>query len=160
MRSAANVSTNGSPDRLATVVEAADILGITPDAVRSRLRRGTLKPSPERGEDGEVLVIMPAPRSADQSGDQSETVSDKSIDQSADKSATDRDSSSTVPLVPRTRNGRYAERGMAGTPNEEWPRMTRTAARHGSARIREPAESAVRSPRSAARGPQSAFISF
>jgi len=103
MRSAANVSTNGSPDRLATVVEAADILGITPDAVRSRLRRGTLKPSPERGEDGEVLVIMPAPRSADQSGDQSETVSDKSIDQSADKSATDRDSSSTVPLVDEMR---------------------------------------------------------
>jgi hypothetical protein len=95
MRSADNASANGSTERLATVVEAAEILGITPDAVRSRLRRDTLKRSPERGEDGEVLVVMPAPRN----GDQSETVSDQSTDQSVDQSATDRDGSPTVALV-------------------------------------------------------------
>jgi hypothetical protein len=96
MRSAADTST----DRLATVVEAADILGITPDAVRSRLRRGTLKRSPERGEDGEVLVSMPAPKNSDQSSDKSETVSDRS----ADQSATDRDASPTVALVEALRD--------------------------------------------------------
>ena len=37
-----------------TVVEAAAILGVTPDAVRSRLRRGTL--TKEVGEDGTVYV--------------------------------------------------------------------------------------------------------
>jgi hypothetical protein len=99
MRSPANGSTNGSTDRLATVVEAAEILGITPDAVRSRLRRGTLKRSPERGEDGEVLVVMPTPRNADQSDDKLETVSDQSTDQSEDQSSTDRDASPTVALV-------------------------------------------------------------
>jgi hypothetical protein len=101
MRSAANGSTNASTDRLATVVEAAEILGITPDAVRSRLRRDTLKRSSKRGEDGAVLVVMPAPKNADQSGNQSETVSDQSTDQSVDQSATDRDASPTVALVER-----------------------------------------------------------
>ena len=85
-----NGSSKGSPDRLATVVEAAEILGITPDAVRSRLRRGTLKRSPERGEEGEVLVVLPAP---------SRTSADQSDDQSGDQSATDRDASPTVALV-------------------------------------------------------------
>jgi hypothetical protein len=99
MRPVYDASTNGSPDRLATVVEAAEILGITPDAVRSRLRRGTLKRSPERGEDGEVLVVMPAPKNADQS----ETVSDQSLGQLEDQSATDRDASLTVPLVEEMR---------------------------------------------------------
>jgi hypothetical protein len=99
MRPVSDASTNGSTDRLATVVEAAEILGITPDAVRSRLRRGTLKRSTERGEDGEVLVVMPGPRNGDQSIDQSETVADQSSDQSSDQSATDRDASPTVALV-------------------------------------------------------------
>jgi hypothetical protein len=103
MRSSADASTNGSPDRLATVVEAAEILGITPDAVRSRLRRGTLKRSPERGEEGEVLVVMPAPKNTDQSGDKSETDSDQSTDQSGDQSSTGRDASPTVPLVEEMR---------------------------------------------------------
>src|SRR5215210_8523765 len=93
MRSVSDASSNGLSDRLATVVEAAEILGITPDAVRSRLRRGTLQRSPERGEDGEVLVVMPAPRNADQS----ETV----YDQSGDQSPTDREASTTVALVER-----------------------------------------------------------
>lgn len=103
MRSATNGSTDGSTDRLATVVEAAEILGITPDAVRSRVRRGTLKRSPERGEDGEVLVVMPAPKNADQSGDQSGDQSETVSDQSTDQSATDRDASPTVPLVEEMR---------------------------------------------------------
>lgn len=81
MRPAERPVTDASADRLKTVVEAAEILGITPDAVRSRLRRGTLRRSPERGEDGEVLVVLEAP--ADQSGDQSHQSSDASNEQSA-----------------------------------------------------------------------------
>jgi len=38
------------------VVEAALILGITPDAVRSRLRRGTLRR--DEAADGTVLVVL------------------------------------------------------------------------------------------------------
>ena len=78
-----NASTNQSPDRLATVVEAAEILGITPDAVRSRLRRGTLKRSPERGSDGEVLVVMPSHHK----GDQSPTVAESLVEQMASEIA-------------------------------------------------------------------------
>src|SRR5918997_2875612 len=92
-----NASANASPDRLATVVEAAEILCLTPDAVRSRFRRGTLKRSPKRGEEGEVLVTLPAPSRT--SDDQSQTVGDQSNDQSGDQSATDRDASPTVALV-------------------------------------------------------------
>ena len=101
MRPVSNASTNDATDRLATVVEAAEILGITPDAVRSRLRRGTLKRSAERGEDGEVLVVMPAPKYTDQSGDESETASDQSTDQSENRSTTDRDALPTVALIER-----------------------------------------------------------
>jgi hypothetical protein len=43
-------------DRRVTVVEAAAILGITPDAVRSRLRRGTLRK--DEAPDGTVLVAL------------------------------------------------------------------------------------------------------
>ena len=92
MRSADDTSTNGPNDRLTTVVEAAEILGITPDAVRSRLRRGTLKRSPKRGEEGEVLVILPASRNGNQSIDRSATV----YDQPSDQSATDRCSAELV----------------------------------------------------------------
>ena len=45
-----------SYDRRVTVVEAATLLGITPDAVRSRLRRGTLKRA--EAPDGTVLVVL------------------------------------------------------------------------------------------------------
>src|SRR5215210_14932 len=51
-----------STDRRVTVVEAATILSITPDAVRSRLRRGTLRK--DRGPDGEVLVVLDGDASA------------------------------------------------------------------------------------------------
>ena len=49
-------SADRSTDRLVPVVEAAAILGITPDAVRSRLRRGTL--TKEVGEDGTVYARL------------------------------------------------------------------------------------------------------
>jgi hypothetical protein len=45
-----------STDRRVTVAEAAAILGVTPDAVRSRLRRGTL--SRDEAPDGTVLVVF------------------------------------------------------------------------------------------------------
>src|SRR5215212_12048357 len=51
-----------STDRRVPVVEAATILSITPDAVRSRLRRGTLRK--DRGPDGEVLVVLDGDASA------------------------------------------------------------------------------------------------
>lgn len=43
-------------DRRLTVLEASALLGITPDAVRARLRRGTLRK--ERAEDGTLLVVL------------------------------------------------------------------------------------------------------
>ena len=49
-------SPDQSYDRRVTVVEAAAILGITPDAVRSRLRRGTLQR--DEAPDGTVLVVL------------------------------------------------------------------------------------------------------
>jgi len=45
-----------SSDRLFTVKEAGEILGISPEAVRARLKRGTLHR--ETGEDGTVLVRL------------------------------------------------------------------------------------------------------
>ena len=55
-------SSDQSTDRRVTVVEAAAMLSITPDAVRSRLRRGTLRK--DRGPDGEVLVVLDGDASA------------------------------------------------------------------------------------------------
>jgi hypothetical protein len=58
-----------------TVHEAAELLGITPEAVRARLYRGTLER--EDGEDGTVYVRLHAAQlqpHADQSPDQSELV--------------------------------------------------------------------------------------
>jgi hypothetical protein len=50
-------------------VEAATILSIMPDAVRSRLRRGTLRK--DKGPNGEVLVVLDGDASAtDRSPDQ------------------------------------------------------------------------------------------
>jgi len=56
MAQPSQTSSEQSTDRRVTVVEAATILSITPDAVRSRLRRGTLRK--DRGPDGEVLVVL------------------------------------------------------------------------------------------------------
>ncbi len=54
-----------------TVPEAAEILGTTTDAVRSRMRRGKLRR--EEGEDGTVYVILEG-READHGVDSRETV--------------------------------------------------------------------------------------
>jgi len=52
-----------------TVREASELLGITPEAVRARLFRGTLQR--ETGDDGTVFVVLHAPPRSDQSSDQS-----------------------------------------------------------------------------------------
>src|SRR5215204_5966279 len=62
MAQPSQTSSEQSTDRRVTVVEAATILSITPDAVRSRLRRGTLRK--DRGPDGEVLVVLDGDASA------------------------------------------------------------------------------------------------
>ena len=45
-----------TPTRRVTVKEAAALLDVTPDAIRARLRRGTL--GKETGPDGETLVLL------------------------------------------------------------------------------------------------------
>jgi hypothetical protein len=49
-------TTDRTTDRWLTVLEAAELLDLTPDAVRARLRRGTLRK--ERGEDGTIYVVL------------------------------------------------------------------------------------------------------
>ena len=61
--------------RRVPVIEAASILGITPDAVRSRLRRGTLPK--EVGEDGTVFVRL--------NGDGRDGRTDQSTDRPTDQ---------------------------------------------------------------------------
>jgi hypothetical protein len=56
-------STNQSTDRRVTVSEAATLLGISEDAVRSRLKRGTL--GKDKGPNGTVLVVLGRDGSAD-----------------------------------------------------------------------------------------------
>src|SRR5215208_3552764 len=60
-------------ERRLTVHEAAKVLGITPEAVRSRIQRGTL--AKEKGDDGTVYVRL--------NDDQLRTNADKQTDQSA-----------------------------------------------------------------------------
>ncbi len=60
-------SDDRSTDRRVTVLEAAAILNITPDAVRSRLRRGTLRK--DQAPDGTVLVVLDGDGLSDQSTD-------------------------------------------------------------------------------------------
>jgi hypothetical protein len=60
-------SDDRSIDRRVTVLEAAAILKITPDAVRSRLRRGTLRKDQAPG--GTVLVVLDGDGLSDQSTD-------------------------------------------------------------------------------------------
>ena len=50
-------------DQRVTVTEAALLLGLSEDAVRSRLKRGTLRK--EKAPDGTVLVVLGEDRSAD-----------------------------------------------------------------------------------------------
>jgi hypothetical protein len=74
MQSNADTSPFDRPiNRRFTVHQAAKILGITPEAVRSRIQRGTL--DKEKGDDGTVYVRL--------NDDQLRTKSDEHTDQSA-----------------------------------------------------------------------------
>ena len=62
--------TDRTTDRRVTVAQAAELLGLSEDAVRSRLKRGTL--SKEKDADGTVFVVVNGDRPAtDQVADQS-----------------------------------------------------------------------------------------
>jgi hypothetical protein len=74
--------TNKPPNQRVTVADAALLLGISEDAVRSRLRRGTLRR--ETGEDGTVFVVL----GADQPTASQRLTSDRQTDQpTTDKEA-------------------------------------------------------------------------
>ena len=70
--------TDHPTDRRVTVAQAAELLGLSEDAVRSRLKRGTL--SKEKDADGTVFVVVNGDRPAT-NGDRPET--DQTTDQSA-----------------------------------------------------------------------------
>jgi len=67
------VSDEMSVERL-SIMEAAEALGVTPDAIHKRIKRGTLKY--EKGEDGRLYVYV----------DTSTSRLDKSVDESKDES--------------------------------------------------------------------------
>jgi hypothetical protein len=69
------VEEDRSQTRRLTVAEAAEILGITVEAIRGRIKRGTL--THEKVEDGTVYVFL--------SPDQMRPVVDQSNDQTADR---------------------------------------------------------------------------
>jgi len=62
MTTNARHDTRHDTDRRVPVVEAAKLLDLTPDAIRARLRRGTLQK--ETGPDGETLVVLDADTTA------------------------------------------------------------------------------------------------
>src|SRR5215218_11169065 len=60
--------------RRVPVLVAAQLLGITPDAVRARLRRGTLPK--ETGPDGETLVVLKTDTTGDTTRQNTDTTTD------------------------------------------------------------------------------------
>jgi IS30 family transposase len=73
-------STGHDLDRALTVAEAASALGITQDAVRKRIRRGTIQG--DRDASGRVYVYVPASETVhktDQDTDQPQSASDALI---------------------------------------------------------------------------------
>ena len=66
--------------RRLSVQEAADVLGVTVDAVRGRIKRGTLAST--KGEDGSVYVLLEEGIGADQSNGESQPSYDRADDQS------------------------------------------------------------------------------
>jgi hypothetical protein len=74
----------GATDRRTTVAEAAQILGISAEAVRGRIRRGTL---PVVREGGTVYVLID--RAADErtTGDQTRTTGGQPSDRAGESSA-------------------------------------------------------------------------
>jgi len=70
-------------ERRFTVHQAAEVLGITPEAVRSRIQRGTL--AKEKGDDGTVYVRLNDDQlrtNTDEHTDQSSFIGDETVDQS------------------------------------------------------------------------------
>jgi hypothetical protein len=65
------------PKRRTTVAEAAEILGISAEAVRGRIRRGTL---PVERETGTVYVLLDSTTDRRTTGDQSRTTDDQPDD--------------------------------------------------------------------------------
>jgi excisionase family DNA binding protein len=53
-------------DRALTVAQAAEVLGVSQDAVRKRIRRGTIQSG--RDESGRVYVYVPAPETVHKTG--------------------------------------------------------------------------------------------
>ncbi|MDQ3833827.1 MAG: hypothetical protein M3315_09380 [Actinomycetota bacterium] len=85
MRSNADSSPLDQPiERRLNVHQAAEALGITPEAVRSRIQRGTL--IKEKDEDGTVYVRLNADQlganAADERTDRSSSVADETVDRS------------------------------------------------------------------------------
>ena len=66
--------------RRLSVQEAADVLGVTVDAVRGRVKRGTIAST--KGEDGSVYVLLEEGIGGDQSNGESQLSYDQSNDQS------------------------------------------------------------------------------
>jgi hypothetical protein len=64
-------------ERRTTVSEAAEILGISAEAVRGRIRRGTI---PVEREDGTVYVLIKGTERHRTTGDQSRTTGDQPSD--------------------------------------------------------------------------------
>src|ERR687890_1463880 len=66
--------------RRLSVQEAADVLGVTVDAVRGRVKRGTIAST--KGEDGSVYILLKEGIGADQSNGESQPSYDRADDQS------------------------------------------------------------------------------
>jgi hypothetical protein len=69
-------------ERRTTVSEAAEILGISAEAVRGRIRRGTI---PVEREGGTVYVLVEEPKDHRTTGDQSRTTDDRPGDRTGDR---------------------------------------------------------------------------
>ncbi len=59
-----NQTAEHTPARRVTVPDAAALLGLSEDAVRSGLKRGTLRT--EKGDDGTIFVVLSAEGPTDQ----------------------------------------------------------------------------------------------
>jgi hypothetical protein len=78
-------TTDHSADRRVTVQEAAVLLGLSEDAVRSRLKRGTL--GKEKAPDGTVYVVLGMGDSTDRPTNSQPTNAQPSTGQPTDQSA-------------------------------------------------------------------------
>ena len=75
-------------DKRVTVADAAVLMGISEDAVRSRLRRGTLRR--ETGQDGTVFVLLGA-SPADRQTSNKRSTNDRPYYKPSDRKTTDQD---------------------------------------------------------------------